>query len=104
MTPRGRGLKADLEDWWDEETDDWDASVTGQPAKPIPGGLDLWDCMPVVDSKAVARTSHLFEKHLGIPLDVKLIEKGGYPSIETMIHDLVPKMEQKRKEAMGDTA
>ena len=53
---------------------------------------DLWDSMPTVDSKTVARTSPIFRQHLGRPLDVKLIRPGGYQSIDDMINHLVPAM------------
>lgn len=83
-------LEAELLSWWDEETTDWDAFVTGEDENSPDEAL--WGGMPVVDSKAVARTTPLFERHLGIPLDVKLIKPGGYGSIESMIDHLVPKM------------
>lgn len=89
---RGSLLIADLKAWWDQECEDWDALVEGKSPEDLPGGEDLWNCMPVVDSKAVARTSYIFEKYLGLPLDVKLIQRGGYKSIDEMIGDLVSKM------------
>ena len=85
-------LIADLNSWWEQECGGWDVLVEGSSADVLSGGKDLWDCMPVVDSKAVARTSPIFERHLGIPLDVKLIRRGGYKSIDEMVGDLVPKM------------
>ncbi len=86
-------IAADIKRWWEEECTDWDAAVTGADPASLPGGADLWDDMPTVDSKAIARTSPIFERHLGIPLDVKLIRHGGYASIDDAIADLVPKME-----------
>ena len=53
---------------------------------------DLWDTMPTVDSKTVARTAPIFEDCLGKKLDVRLIRQGGYQSVEDVISDLVPKM------------
>ena len=85
-------LNADLNAWWEHECGDWDMLVEGKSPENLPGGEDLWNCMPVVDSKAVARTSPIFERYFGIPLDVKLIRRGGYKSIDEMIGDLVPKM------------
>ncbi len=85
-------LSADLNAWWEQECGDWDALVEGKSPEVLLGGEDLWNCMPVVDSKAVARTSPIFEKYFGIPLDVSLIRRGGYKSINEMIGDLVPKM------------
>lgn len=88
----GTLLAADLKSWWEQECGDWDALVGGADPEALPGGEDLWDCMPDVDSKAVARTSPIFERYFGMPLDVKLIRPGGYKSIGEMIADLVPKM------------
>jgi len=88
----GPSLAANLKSWWEEECADWDALVEGEDIEELPGGADLWDCMPDVDSKAVARTSPIFERSLGIPLDVKLIRRGGYKSIDEFVADLVPKM------------
>jgi len=88
-------LEADLKAWWDSQNDDWDAIVSG--TKPMPlGGPDLWDRMPVVDSKVIARASPIFRRHLGISLDPTLIKKGGYRSFNEMIGDLVPKMIDKK--------
>jgi hypothetical protein len=88
----GELLSADLNAWWEQECGDWDALVEGKSPEVLLGGEDLWNFMPVVDSKAVARTSPIFEKYFGIPLDVSLIRRGGYKSINEMIGDLVPKM------------
>ena len=83
-------LSSALRDWWDCECADWDAQVEGSSAEAA--GSDLWDSMPMIDSKEVARTSSVFEEHLGRPLDVRLIRPGGYDSIENMIRHLVPAM------------
>jgi len=85
-------IAAEIQAWWEAESTDWDATVTAADPSALPGGADLWDDMPVVDSKTVARTSPIFERHLGIPLDIKLIRPGGYRSIEDAITDIVPKM------------
>lgn len=85
-------LANDLRSWWAQEGQDWDAAVMGTDSRSLPGGDDLWDDMPKVDSKAVARSSPIFVRHLGVPLDVKLIRPGGYASIDDAIADLVPKM------------
>ena len=97
------GLQADQQDrvrrgsliqalrvWWSQEINDWDALVEGSGAEAT--ASDLWDSMPAVDSKAVARTSPIFEEHLGRPLDVQCIRPGGYQSVEDMIRHLVPAM------------
>jgi hypothetical protein len=85
-------LESELREWWEQERTDWDTAVTGAEPKQLPGGADLWDAMPTLDSKAVARTSPIFERHLGAPLDVKLIRPGGYSSIEDFLKDLLPKI------------
>jgi len=85
-------LSAELNAWWEQECGDWDTLVEGKSQNGLLGGEDLWNCMPVVDSKAVARTSPIFEKFFGIRLDVTLIRRGGYRSIDEMIGDLIPKM------------
>jgi hypothetical protein len=76
--------------WWETESADWDLAVTSDNL--AESDTDLWDDLPAVDSKTIARTSPIFERHLGIPLDVKLIRRGGYGSIQEAIDDLVPKM------------
>lgn len=98
---KASALAADIKRWWKEECTNWDAAVTGADPASLPGGADLWDDMPTVDSKAVARTSPIFERHLGIPLAVKLIRHGGYASIDDAIADLVPKMEAAAKQNVG---
>lgn len=87
-------LSSALRDWWDRERADWDAQVGRSSAEAASeaAGSDLWDSMPMIDSKEVARTSSVFEEHLGRPLDVRLIRPGGYGSIENMILHLVPAM------------
>ena len=81
-------LAVDLRAEWNREQADWDAQVAGDDAT----ATDLWGSMPTVDSKAVARMSPIFEKHLGRPLDVRLIRPGGYDSIDEVIEILVAKM------------
>lgn len=89
---KATALAADIRRWWEKQCRSWDAAVTEGDLASLPGGADLWDDMPTVDSKAIARTSPFFKRHLGIPLDVKLIRHGGYASIDEAIDDLVPKM------------
>ena len=91
---RHLALEAELRAWGDQEIAAWDSLVGGPAAVQLPGGADLWDRMPVLDSKAVARSSPIFERHLGISLNPKLIRAGGYPGIDEMISDLVPQMEK----------
>lgn len=87
-------LSSALRDWWDRERADWDAQVERSSAEAASEAADsdLWDSMPMIDSKEVARTSSVFEEHLGRPLDVRRIRPGGYDSIENMIRHLVPAM------------
>ena len=84
-----------LREWCSEEITDWDALVeggSGTGSGSDAADSDLWNSMPTMDSKAVARTSSIFEEHLGRPLDVKLIRPGGYDRVEHMIRHLVPAM------------
>ena len=41
---------------------------------------DLWDDLPQVDSKTVMKVSGVVKQFLGIPLDPKIVKKGGYNS------------------------
>jgi hypothetical protein len=88
-------LATELLDWWRKEREDWDILLEPSPDELTDVESDLWDSLPVVDSKAIARSAPIFEAHLGIPLDVKLIRPGGYPSIEAAIEHLLPRMEEK---------
>ena len=83
-----------LRQWWSQETADWDLQVeaSGNDFIRDANHSDLWDSLPELDSKTVARTSPIFKEHLGRPLDVKLIRPGGYESLDDMINDLVPAM------------
>ena len=95
--PRQAGYSAlvtELREWCNHETADWDALVEGQGSEIGIHGNDshLWESMPTLDSKTVARTSPIFEKHLGRPLKVQLIRPGGYNSVDDMVEHLVPKM------------
>ena len=89
-------LEDDLRSWWKGVQSDWDRKVDAPRGK-RQDGKELWDDMPVIDSKVVAETLPIFEHHLGIPLDVTLIKPGGYSSIEELISDLVPKMRDARR-------
>lgn len=87
-------LATELREWCNHETADWDALVEGPGADTGIHGddSDLWEAMPTLDSKTVARTSPIFEKHLGRPLKVRLIRPGGYDSVDDMVNHLVPAM------------
>ncbi|MFZ5629140.1 MAG: hypothetical protein ACOY5B_08415 [Spirochaetota bacterium] len=83
--------------YWKEEEAVWESQVEGNSPSPE-GSEGIWDSMPAVDSKAVARMSRIFEEHLKIPLDVNLIKSGGYESIDEVIENLVEIMVQKAAE------
>ena len=87
-------LRQNLTDWAIQETGDWDLQVEASRTETIfdTTNSDLWDSMPTLDSKAVARSSPIFERHLGRPLDIRLIRPGGYQDIDHMLDDLVPAM------------
>ena len=98
-------LVHELREWWGQETADWDLRVQASRndiTRDTPRS-DLWDCLPTLDSKTVARMSPIFQRHLGRPLDVKLIRPGGYESLEDMIGHLVPAM-MKNSEADGESS
>ena len=87
-------LSSALREWSSQESADWDARVEDNSTEAVCDATDpdLWESMPTIDSKAVARTSPIFEEHLGRPLDIRLIRPGGYDSVENMIRHLVPAM------------
>jgi len=86
-----------LRGWLELESTDWDQLVTGPIADAPDADIDLWDDMPAIDSKAVARSSPLFKKFLGIELDVALIRAGGYKNIDECIDHLIPLMDEAAK-------
>lgn len=88
--PAATTLVDALREYLEDACQDWDEAVDTAGDE----DTDLWDDMPAVDSKTVARTSPIFERFLGTPLDVDLIRHGGYTSIDDVLQDLVPKMEQ----------
>ena len=94
-----------LREWWSHEIADWDLQVQASRNDIIRDAphSDLWNCLPTVDSKTVARMSPIFQRHLGRPLDVKLIRPGGYESLDDMISDLVPAM-MKDSETNGESS
>jgi len=88
-----------LRGWWEVESTDWDqlVIVTGPIADAPDADIDVWDDMPAIDSKAVARSSPLFKKFLGVDLDVTLIRAGGYKTLDDFIDHLVPLMDEAAK-------
>jgi hypothetical protein len=103
LRSKATAIATDIKQWWREERADWDTAVTRADPSSLQGGADLWDDMPTVDSKAIARTSPIFERHLGVPLDVKLIRHGGYSTIDDVISDLVPKMVAAGRDKVGNS-
>ena len=85
-----RRLSADLDEHWNEQQATWDSKV--ESAEPAQGELGLWDEIPNIDSKEVARMTHIFEKHLGSVFDIKHIRAGGYEDVDDLIEDIVPKL------------
>lgn len=88
------GLESELRSWWEQQEATWDGRVDSSLESEVPGETGLWDAMPTIDSKVVTETSPIFERHLGMPLDVTKIKRGGYSDIEDLISDLVPKMRE----------
>jgi seryl-tRNA(Sec) selenium transferase len=84
-------LEAAIREWWQTQQATWLPDSTHAESEET----DLWDDLPEVDSKVAARTTPLFEDHLGMKLDVRMIKAGGYDSIDKMINDLVPRMVAK---------
>ena len=57
-TDRRAGLEADIRKFFLREEEEWEEEEELL-------GSDLWDTMPAVDSKAVARTAGIFKEWLG---------------------------------------
>ena len=56
-------LSSALREWCNRENADWDAQqVEGSRSEAVSDATDseLWDSMPTIDSKAIARTSPIF--------------------------------------------
>lgn len=56
---------------------------------------ELWDDLPIVDSKTVVKLSPLLEEDTGMKLKNKWIRRGGYDSADEAIKDLIKKIEQE---------
>lgn len=54
---------------------------------------DLWD-LPTVDSKTVCKLSPIVQELLGRRLEPTWVRKGGYPSVDAAIKDLVINMKK----------
>jgi aspartate-semialdehyde dehydrogenase len=103
-----KGLEDELASWHEKLQSD-SSKLAGLVSAGPEGGL--WEGMPTIDSKVVTETSPIFERHLGIPLDVTCIRPGGYTSFRDLVSDLVPKMKKlaqlkksKDSEKKGDDA
>ena len=54
------------------------------PEEDSSGGAGLWGGLPAIDSKIVAKASHIFEEELGVSLDPKWIKPGGYDDVDEL--------------------
>ena len=70
----------------DDRGGDWDRQVESGDSAP-----GLWDSIPNIDSKEVARMRPIFES-VGLPFDVNHIRPGGYMTVDELIDDFVPKL------------
>ncbi|MCI4365071.1 MAG: hypothetical protein L3K10_03290 [Thermoplasmata archaeon] len=87
-----QALRAELLSTLRQIQKEWEVFAERPPDSTGATATDVWNSMPAIDSKAVAETSPIFEKHLRIPLNPTLIRSGGYDSPEEAVDDLVPKM------------
>lgn len=91
-----RELEQELRDWWESRSDGWG---TDNENSSQDGGSNLWDHMPEIDSKEVARAAPLCEETLDVDFDASLIREGGYDSIDDLINDLIPKLVDRIQES-----
>ena len=68
-----------------KERESCEAQVVGGDSS----SADLWEDMPTVDSKTVARLAPVFKRHTGRPLNIRRIRPGGYDSVEEAVQHLV---------------
>lgn len=85
-------LNAKIREWWNQYDKGEGSSSNVTVEKGASEDQDLWDAVPVIDSKLVLETTIIFEQMLGVELQFNLIKPGGYQSIDELIADLVPKM------------
>ena len=84
-------LRKALNRHFSRQKQSFDALVAqAKRGKNAPGTTDVWDDMPAIDSKAVARAAGIFKSILGIPFSAKAIERGGYKSVEDILDRFVP--------------
>ena len=85
-------LKAELQDWFEKETESIDGSVAA--GAPSGAGGSIMGMRPAIDSKRVVDATVVTKQVLGIDLPPQIIKAGGYGSCEEMIADIVPKLEK----------
>lgn len=85
-------LNAKIREWWKQYDEGKGSSSNVIVEKGASDDQDLWDDVPVIDSKLVVETTIIFEQVLGVELQSNLIKPGGYGSIDELITDIVPKM------------
>jgi len=83
---RAAQSQEDLKKWWDSETEDFDAAVSGQ------GDNSIWGSLPAMDSKAAMKASPTIEEHFEIELDPNDIRRGGYSSFDDFFLDITHKL------------
>lgn len=88
MTTTQEELEQALRDRWESRRETLEAIDGGGDSG---GNNDLARRIPEIDSKEVALMRPVFESHLDVDFDPKLVQPGGYDSIDSVIDDLVPK-------------
>lgn len=94
LSPAEEAAVAELEARWEERASGWDMDIEN-------GRLNeagLWNDMPEIDSKEVARLLPILGGHLGIEPDVDMIQDGGYSDFQEMAKDLITKARAKQAE------
>lgn len=82
-------LIRDLQSWWNDEV----VGAADDPfARPAPPKGTIFDVLPAVDSLGVVSGLITIEKHVGIKIPARLIQKGGYKDFNEMTDDLLPKV------------
>lgn len=88
-------LTRDLRAWWDEQVGGADDPFA-EPARSRPAGT-IFDVIPEIDSYGALEGLLIAERHLGVEIPPRLIQRGGYRSFDEMAGDLLPKL---RREAL----
>lgn len=87
-----------------EIRDELRAEVKSDATEAEEGALSIWDTVPQVTSLTVACISGAVEKHLGCPLPVEVIRRGGYNSIPEAVGDLSKKLRDLCEDAVSATS